>query len=326
MNFIHQSSRDPSRLDGERLRKERPVSRLPENDLRTSPRSKRISTASDPAWGPQLSLFVIFEKKAGLIRLADASVSELELWDDGEGDRMPPPLQSSSPQSLHSSHTISGILAALSSKTLWLPLVTVQIPIAVPPAVENSPSQSSSKTIALLSRGRLTHIISTPLPIPVNSRPPLSVIRWNHIPRQIAARLSGAPGDGREAVLQVIAFGESGIEVVETGLQFLFRQPDQGVNGNKGKGKVKTGTASTDFVTRATWDSPETIGYLGRGGYWNALDTSSGRPEVRQDPYITDPVLANAGQMVERGQGIYGWMRKGLDDYRVIWFGEDIPA
>lgn len=323
INFIYHASRDGSRPEGERLRKERPLSKLPEGGVNTSPRAKRLSTQGDQMsmYKPQLSMFVVFEKKAGLIRVADSAVIEIELWTEGETDPLPSSNPTSSPQSTHSSTSLPGFRIGGGSKAWWLPLVTVEIPnlalvtsgIDVPPV--------GLTTLLLVSKGRQTHFFTSPLPIPVNARRPLCVVHWNAYPRQIVARLSmGSVNERRETKLHILAFTENGVEVIETSLDFLSSPPD--VSWGKGKGATKRVPVPPEPQIRTAWQPPEITGYLGRGGHWDGLDTSSGRPEMRRGQSNLGHT-STTGMKVEQGQGLYVWLQKGLDDYRVAWLGED---
>lgn len=269
---------------------------------------------------------MVFEKRAGLIRISDASVSEIELFDDGGGP--PSPTFTPSPQSTMSPSTISshGFRKSIDAlgflregKGSWLPLRMLDIPYP-PSANGEPPSFSTSKTVIFMSRGRKTHIVPSPLPNPLASHPPLRVIRWHSHPRQVTARLSTGPEN--EPKLQVIAFTDQGVETVETGINFLFKAPDLGPTIGKGKGKSQS-ISMPEPLSRATWDSPDVAGYLAKGGFWHTLDTSSGRPELR--PPVSDSdysVNVNPGNETEASKGIYAWAQKGLEDYRVVWLGD----
>ncbi|PVG00490.1 hypothetical protein CPB86DRAFT_773734 [Serendipita vermifera] len=330
INFMHQASHAEARNgtiypEGERLKKERPNSRQGADfSVQTSPRARRISTPGDQSYGSLLSMFIIFEKKAGLIRISDSSVSEIELWDDG-GAPLSPTHTSSLPTHLSGSH-LSGSSIRRSIQALtrdirghWIPLTKMNIPH--PPLTNNTSTQLPTfKSLVFMSRGKQTHVLPSPLPMPLTSNPPLRIIRWQTAPRQVAARLS--IGNGRDDKLQILAFGEMGVEVVEMGTDFLFRPPEITASPSKGKEKAKAVSIPSENITRAFWDSSDETGFLAQGGFWDQLDTTSGMPEPRQQPHNPDEV----GTHIERGQGIYAWSRKGLEDYKVLWFGEEVSA
>jgi len=127
----------------------------------------------------------------------------------------------------------------------------------------------------------------------------------------------GSVNEHREAKLHILAFTEDGVEVMESSLDFLSCPPD--VSWGKGKGTMKRIPVPPEPQIRAVWQPPEMTGYLARGGHWDGLDTSSGRPEMRRGQSST----YTTGINVEQGQGLYVWLHKGLDDYRVAWLGED---
>jgi hypothetical protein len=125
----------------------------------------------------------------------------------------------------------------------------------------------------------------------------------------------------------VLGFTDQGVEIVETSIGFIFKPPDLGLTIGKGKGKVRSISIPSEPLVRATWESPDITGYLGRGGYWHTLDTTSGRPEFRNIISDSDlSVYARAGSRTELGQGIYAWTQKGLEDYRVVWLGDGPPV
>lgn len=336
INFVQQTSTEAIRATsihhpegGEKLRKERPVSKLG-HDFTQSPRARRISTPGDHTYGSQLSLFVIFEKRAGLIRISDASVSEIELFDDGGGPPSPTstltPQSTISPASLSSQISTHGFRRSIDAlgflregKGSWLPLRTLEIPCP-PSANGEPPSFSSAKTVAFMSRGRKTHIVPSPLPTPLVSNPPLRVVRWQSPPRHVVPRLS--TDSSKDPKLQVIAFTDQGVEVVEMGINFLFRPPDLGPSIGKGKGRMPS-ISTSEPLTRGSWESSDVAGFLAKGGFWHTLDTSTGRPELRQPVADSDSSVYTApGNMTEAGKGIYAWAQKGLEDYRVVWLGD----
>ncbi|KAG8829539.1 hypothetical protein FRC17_006423 [Serendipita sp. 399] len=330
-NFVQQTNQDVIRAtqvhaEGEKLRKERPRSGY-DSAILSSPRARRISTPGDSSYGSQLSLFVIFEKKAGLIRIIDSSVSELELWDDG--GRPPSPIQTiSSPTSIHSLHSASAIRRSIQDnlpfgrdKSPWLPLVTMEIPY---PANFNPPPPAASKTVLIISRGTQSHILESPLRMPMANHSPLRVVRWQGIPFSVTARLSIT--EGKETRLQLVAFSDRGIEVAETATHFLFKPPDAGQPEGKGKGKSKSAAIPSDPLIRGQHLSLETTRYLGRGGLWHTLEMTSGQPELKSPVSSVFETPAPFSSRLEKGQGIYACVQRGLEDYRVVWLGDDASA
>ena len=290
-----------------------------------TPRARRQSVPGDNTYGSQLSLFVIFEKKAGLIRIADSSVSEMELWDDG--GRPPSPIRAQSPGSIHSMQSSSGFRKSIQAldfhrdmRGTWQPMITLDIPYPPSANGEQLP-MALSKTILILSRGSQTHILPSPLPMPLASHPPLRVIRWHTPPSRISARVSLIAD--QPTMLQLVASSDKGIEIAETPVNFIFQRAGLGSPG-KGKGKGKSISIPSEPLNRAQWHTMEATKPLCRGGVWHRLDTSSGQPELRRSEWATDMASHPAAtSRLETGKGIYATVQRGLDDYRVIWLGDD---
>ncbi|KAH7105626.1 hypothetical protein BKA62DRAFT_690359 [Auriculariales sp. MPI-PUGE-AT-0066] len=276
-----------------------------------SPSRPRASTNSNSP--PQLSLFLTFDKKAGLIRISDAAVSELELWEEPSSSGL------SMPSIGHG--TFRRSLASLESigfnrdpRGPWLPLATVSLPAqraaSVLPLMES---------VYLLSRGKSTHIVPCPLPIPLAARPPLRVLRWKMQPNDVHARLIRPPG-GAPPTLQVIAFGEDGVEVQELTLEALLNRPLVTNSPGKGKGKLKD---EVDII-RSQADVGGACGFLVVGGNW---EDPLG---FAQNLYRSDSVrsMDSVDVVAQRrgAQGVYGWCAKGWEanDYRAFWLGEGI--
>ncbi|KAJ7784135.1 hypothetical protein B0H16DRAFT_1491435 [Mycena metata] len=270
-------------------------------------------------YGTQLSIFVVFEKKAGWIRLADSAVGEMELFDDMT--MLAPPGQphlrtqsaSSSPGSLRRRH-VSGPGEAHASNNgggphsrwLWLPPVRCELPAS---------NISPSRNVYVLTRGPVTHVV--PCPLPSTPLPPLAVFAWRVAPTHVTPRV------GNE-VLQLTALGEGSVEVVEVPLAALGAS----ASSEKGKGKGKA-HAEDGLPVRVEEDAGGETGFLCPGGHWDdphqngfantpllqrSLSDASGRSWDSTD---TEEAVAR----LRREQGIYGWCRKGLADWRVFWLG-----
>lgn len=181
-----------------------------------------------------------------------------------------------------------------------------------------------STSVYLLTRSRRTHIIQSPLPADLPNTPSFRILTWASAPKHVEARVCRPYAHDQEdhpPFLQLIAFGEDGIEVQEINLNQLT------VRRGKGKGKV---TANANAPIHAVSDvlGGETAP-LSIGGYWH-------RPihPDQSDLYRTDSVMSYmsalsydsndteelaAKFMSERG--IYGWVRKGHSDWRIFWVG-----
>ena len=287
------------------------------NHLSTPPHrhTKRLSMGSPSShvqYPPQLSLFVVFEKKAGLIRIADSAVGEVELYDDTGGQGT---LLSASVGSIgrkpRSSWDGKGFLRE--SKASWIPPVRIVVP-GQTNADEGwtSPSQS----MYLITRGKHSHILPFPLPANLPSIPPFRTFTWSFPPNHISTRIckpSTYALDGSSvAFLQVIALGEEGAEIQEI--------PLSAITVNVGKGKSRA-----EEPVRATVDVGGDTGFLCLGGHW---DDDPSQPHflrsdstTSNDSYLEDISSARTPTRMREREGIYGWVRKGAEDWRVFWVG-----
>jgi hypothetical protein len=137
-------------------------------------------------------------------------------------------------------------------------------------------------------------------------------------------------------VLQLTALGEGSVEVVEMPLAALGSagsgsgaggsgSGNGNGNGNgNGKGKARMDEGGP---VRAEEDAGGETGFLCIGGHWDdphqgayamglqrTASAASGRSFDSAD---SEEVVAR----LRREQGIYGWCRKGLTDWRVFWLG-----
>ncbi|TFK72029.1 hypothetical protein BDN72DRAFT_887404 [Pluteus cervinus] len=278
---------------------------------------KNPSSSDCIDYGPHLSIFVIFDKKAGWIRLADAAVGEIELYEVPEG---PTPLHSLQTHNPHHPHrephstTLSAHPARRSrfipelSAPKWLAPALCEVPVPGHPG--------ALKQLHLLTYGRTTHILPSPLPHNLGSRPPLRILAWGSTPTQIATRCCLVDGaDLRDdasvhTFLQIVAFGETGVEVQEISLSFL----------STGKGKERL-----EEPTRAFYDLGGDVGYLCPGGRWDrSLEQFHRRPGLSRTYSTASTMTYDSSDMRDESskeEGMYGWFRKGTEDWRIFWVG-----
>jgi len=253
------------------------------------------------SYGTHLSLFIIFDKKAVLIRLSDAAVSEVELVDD---DEAPPTSHIFSRISTVSTATLrarAGLsLDIRESVAKWLVPVRCELP--VPGQVD------TTQSVYILTHGKRTHIVPCPFPARSPPTPPLHALFWKYNPKHVSSRVIHSRNDpvGEPPLLQLVAFNDNGIEVQETTLTFLR---------NKGKGR-----AMPDDLVKAEEDTGGETGFLAVGGNWDQLDNLYGlqTPETAKSIDSMDSV-----DRIKRDEGVYGWCRKGFEDWRVFWVGGD---
>ncbi|KAJ4478996.1 hypothetical protein J3R30DRAFT_3682343 [Lentinula aciculospora] len=265
------------------------------------------STASmTVTYGTQLSLFVIFDKKSGWIRLADSAVGEVDLHDDSQFGA--PAREVSSPNS----HRKSRIMMDTSSSSgKWIPPALCELPFSAPGA----PLQTMN--IILLTRGRRTHILPSPLPSNSALHIPLRVVTWRNNSTDIVARIfEGSEPDmdgyATPAYLQLISLGELGVEVQEISLPSLL---------SKGKGKTRA-----DDNLYAEQDTGGDAGFLCTGGHWDRQHTFASNLNRSYSTLSTSSSFSTDSTQLEREKGLYCWCRKGLEDFRVFWLGGSLTA
>jgi len=270
--------------------------------------SSGASSSTPLNYGTHLSLFVVFDKKAGWIRLADSAVGELELGEDGGPQ---------APGMLYPRDTVS---SALSTSTLrqrarlsfdiresaarWVPPVRLNLPVFGSP--------ETTQPVHIITRGKRSHIVPCPLPIRAQTSPPLRAIFWKSPPKYVAARLLPAGHDpiNEPPLLQLVAFGENGVEVNETGISFM---------NTKGKGR-----AFPEEIVRAEEDLGGEAGFLVSGGNWDQLARLNESGGLRSSASVLSVESMDSLDLLAKmknEQGIYGWCRKGLTDWRVFWVG-----
>ncbi|GJE84873.1 hypothetical protein PsYK624_009490 [Phanerochaete sordida] len=243
-----------------------------------------------PFYPSQLSLFATFEKKAGLIRIADAAVSEVEF---------------TSSLGRRSRASWDGKGFVKDTKAAWIPPCKVDF-------LEPQLGRSLARSMYILTRGKQSHIMPHPLPANMLQVPPYRVLYWTSPPNNVIARIS-RPEDGSQPVIHFVAFGDEGIEVQELSLSRLSQRD--------GKGRE-----DEPLRTHADFGGGE-AGFLAAGGHWHKPFGSSfshtprrNDPDADSDSELSPEELADA---MYAEQGVYGWVRKGSEDWRVIWLGGD---
>jgi len=267
------------------------------------------SSAIPLSYGTHLSLFVVFDKKAGWIRLADSAVGEVELGEDG--GPQPPGL-------LYSSNTFSSTMSAASvrqrsrlsfdireSVAKWIVPVRCELPV---------PGQGGlTQPVHILTRGKRTHVVPCPLPSQTSAAPPLHAVFWKSHPKFVSPRVILSENDHQQPLLQLVAFSENGIEVQEMGVSFM---------SIKGKGR-----AFPDELIRAEEDLGGDAGFLSLGGNWDRLEQvlswQQGPMSSAASVFSAESDMDSADvlERLKKEEGIYGWCRKGLQDWRIFWVG-----
>ncbi|KAI0698561.1 hypothetical protein BC835DRAFT_1268782 [Cytidiella melzeri] len=261
---------------------------------------------STPFYPTQLSMFVIFEKKAGLIRIADSAVGEVELYDDPLGNLQPlltaTASSSSGSLSRRSRSSWDGSKGFVrDSKAPWIAPTKINIP--------SSTNRSSfSQNMYILTRGKTSHILPYPLPANIPTTPPYRTMHWTAPPTHVRTRTC-RPQDDTPPFLQIIAFGEYGIEVQEMDLSSITQK--------KGKERAEElRCAQTDVGGADT-------GFLISGGHWDAQIFPEYSPSTICETFdsVSELSTEELADVLQAHEGIYGWVRKGHGDWRIIWLG-----
>ncbi|KAF8076773.1 hypothetical protein FPV67DRAFT_1605191 [Lyophyllum atratum] len=279
--------------------------------LRAVSDSSRASTSSMTTlnYGTHLSIFVVFDKKAGWIRVADSAVGEMELYDTGGG-------------SVHRASDIPSTSSILKGRmsfdaqhqsSKWIPPVRCTLPIPSKPG--------ATLDVHILTRGKTTHIVPCPLPVEHSSYPPLFAVTWRSAPTSVSTRvcLPSADNGHTPSFLQMNALGgEYGVEVQEVSLAFI------------GKGKGKARVYHLEEPLRAEEDLGGESGFLCTGGHWDQSHHLFHRQNLSRSYTASSAVSANSFTSMEsediiekmkKEEGVYAWCRKGLEDWRVFWIG-----
>ncbi|KZT05574.1 uncharacterized protein LAESUDRAFT_655698 [Laetiporus sulphureus 93-53] len=297
--FVHQAVTDPmSRSASDAAVR---------SGSRVNSRHSRVISLNVSAqrYSNQLSLFVIFEKKAGIIRIADSAVSEVELFEEANGAQqfLAPPGASSMGRKSRASWDGRGFVKE--PKGVWVPPVKFDLPIEA--------NHSLSASMCVLTRGKQSHIMPHPLPPSIPMTIPYRVLRWSVRPTHVSCRVC-TPSQrrhGQSPFLQVVAFGEDGIEVRELPLSSLTER----------KGKRRD-----DEPVRAMADVSGSTGFLCSGGFWSDTHPSWLGRSVSMESQdsatsLDDWSEEEVADRLRARQGVYGWVRKGQDDWRVFWVG-----
>ncbi|KAI0092397.1 hypothetical protein BDY19DRAFT_924063 [Irpex rosettiformis] len=281
---------------------------LPGHHHHHSRHMKGMSVGGTPFYPSQLSMFVIFEKKAGLIRIADSAVGEVELHDDPLSslqNLLSPSMSSGSSLGRRSRSSWDGGKGFVKdSKAPWIAPTKISIP-----SVANR--STFSQNMYILTRGKISHILPHPLPANLSSTPPYRIIHWTTPPMHVQTRTCRPQGD-TPPYLQIIAFGEYGIEVQEMDLSSISQKQ------KKGKGRV-------DELRCAQADIGGDTGFLVTGGHWDKQLYSDYSPtticETLDSISISELSTEELVDVLHSYEGMYGWVRKGHGDWRVFWLG-----
>ena len=348
---------------------------------------QRPMSLTTMAVNPQLSLFVVFEKKVGLIRLINSAVGEVSLFEESaapfrDSSFSSSPLSATSVASLsgrRSRTSLDGFGLARDNRGTWTLPAKLDLPTsssatsmaasidawnAAPSSPEEAAASAAAasgaagrqpQSVYLMTRGKQSFALPCPLPANLQGIAPLLCFSWRSPPTFVVPRIveieidsssprgagGGSGGIGQpetppdlasapacRRVLQLTAFNEDGLEIQEIPLSSLFP-------GLEERGKQREREREREKA-RAEEPSPYAVpvvsevvigdtGFLCPGGHWHRpydapLDLSrsySTRSGMSFSSMATEEVVSR----LESDQGIYGWQRKGLEDWRVFWIG-----
>ncbi|KAI0306955.1 hypothetical protein B0F90DRAFT_1683794 [Multifurca ochricompacta] len=298
------------------------------NGSRGSTRQRQISL-NTTMLNPQLSLFIVFEKKVGLIRIINSAVGEVSLFEDVNShcvrDSLSPSSSGLSSLSARRSRTsLDGFGLARDHRGTWTLPAKLDLPIPITTGItgtafgstlnaagSNPPEDAPTQSVYLLTRGKQSFVLPCPLPANLQATAPLMTFLWRSHPTYVAPRVIQIEVDNREGeaarqhILQVTAFGEDGLEIQETPLSF----------SGKEKARAEEPVLSEVVIGEA--------GFLCGGGHWHRpYDAPLSRSySVRSDSSFDSMATEEVISRLESDRGIYGWQRKGLEDWRIFWIG-----
>ena len=297
---------------------------------------------------PQLSLFIVFEKKVGLIRIVNSAVGEVAFFEDTNGCPSRDTLSPSGLSNRRSRTSLDGFGIARDNRGSWTLPTKLDFPSTSTGTADDTATDSwdapatpstlvgdgPPQSVYLLTRGKQSYVLPYPLPANLQATAPLLTFSWRSHPTFVAPRVievegggdgnsgggSGGGGGGegggpspwaatpppaRRRMLQLTAFGEDGLEVQETPLSFSMKE----------KARLEEPVVSEVVIGET--------GFLCGGGHWHRpydapLSRSySVRSGVSFDSMATEEVVSR----LESDKGIYGWQRRGMEDWRIFWIG-----
>jgi hypothetical protein len=304
---------------------------------------QRSTSLLSTVLNPQLSLFIVFEKKVGLIRIINSAVGEVAFFEDTNAcfsrDSLSPSQSGLTGLSNRRSRTsLDGFGMARENRGSWtlptkldLPIITTATPDTAdpwdaPPTPTTLVGDGPPESVYLLTRGKQTFVLPCPLPANLQATAPLLTFSWRSQPTFVAPRVievegggdgnGGGGGEGggpspwtavpmRRRVLQLTAFGEDGLEVQETPLSFSVKE----------KARLEEPVVSEVVIGET--------GFLCGGGHWHRpYDAPLSRSySVRSGVSFNSMATEEVVSRLESDKGIYGWQRRGLEDWRIFWIG-----
>lgn len=295
--------------------------RAPSSELPFSSHHHRHSKAAPASftYSAQMALFVVFDKKAGLIRIADSAVSEVEMYDTGGSGFLSSKdsLAAAGVPTARRSRASIDFMALREGKGVWVQPSLVELP-----PVQTPNGLAPSRSMYILTRGKQSHIVPAPLPATIQASAPLYLITWNSHPLTVTPRVclpslqKSSKSTKPLPFLQLIGMGEVSLEVHEIPLATLSNR----------KGKEKEGVTVEATHTQSFLGE---IGFLANGGHWHQPGSGLMAPQLERADSATSTSSFGSTETedvalrMRAAAGAYCSLRKDVEDWRVIWVGGD---
>ena len=322
---------------------------------------QRPSSLATTVLNPLLSLFVVFEKKVGLIRIVNSAVGEIAFFEEPvtspsrDSLAYTPSFTTSSSLSPGSLTSLSGRRSRTSvdgfglkdgNRGAWTLPAKLDLPVSV-----SSPSTASvasptttlgdawdadtqPQSIYLITRGKQTFALRCPLPANMHATVPLLTFHWRAPPTYVVPRVIEVEYGGVGAAGEAGACDSSSTAMAVAMAPRRCHVLQLTAFGEDGLEIQETFLSSLFGKERArmTEDavaSSEVVlgetGFLSRGGHWHrpydAPIDLSRSYSMRSGVSVDTMATEEVVSQLELNQGTYGWQRKGLEDWRVFWIG-----
>jgi hypothetical protein len=116
--------------------------------------------------------------------------------------------------------------------------------------------------------------------------------------------------------LQLVALGEDGVDVQEISLEFLRSGRNKARAEEVRKGQADVGSATGFLCVGGHWDRPN-YPYQQAYPLSRSHSRSSDMSGTSFDSVATEDIVSR----MRMEEGVYGWCRKGVEDWRVFWVG-----
>jgi len=320
---------------------------------------QRPSSFATTVLNPHLSLFVVFEKKVGLIRIVNSAVGEVAFFEDPTTTLTARDSLSYSPSYSSSSSTLnpSGLaslphrrsrtsldgigLVKDSNRGAWtLPTkLDLPDPNTSPPSattVDAWDTEPQPRSIYLVTRGKQSFALRCPLPANMHATVPLLSFHWRSPPSFVVPRVVDIEYGGNSA-----GAGADANSIGDCSASSIFVPQRcrmlQLTAFNEDGLEIQEIVLSSLFRKERPRMVEEGVpvvssevvlgetGFLTRGGHWDRpydapVDLSRAF-SVRSGVSLNTMATEEVVSRLESNQGTYGWQRKGLEDWRVFWIG-----